>query len=122
MFNKVVQSLILNCHSLVENFIGHERIKPSADSEIFWACEEEGVENNPCPTAFPLHFHSQVWYPLMWSSYLIAYIAGGFTLFPALALVFILLAHLNTLLCDSTVWKLGLSAFRTSKIHIHRVP
>ncbi|GAB5588721.1 hypothetical protein Unana1_03621 [Umbelopsis nana] len=58
----------------------------------------------------------------MWSSYLIAYIAGGFTLFPALALVFILLAHLNTLLCDSTVWKLGLSAFRTSKIHIHRVP
>jgi hypothetical protein len=58
----------------------------------------------------------------MWSSHLIAYIAGGFTLFPVLALVFILVTHLNTLLCDSTVWKLSLSAFRTRKIHLHRVP
>ncbi|CAM0137833.1 hypothetical protein VKS41_001047 [Umbelopsis sp. WA50703] len=57
----------------------------------------------------------------MWSSLLISYIAGGLTLFPILALIFILVTHLNQLICDSTVWKLFLSAFRTRKIHIHRV-
>ncbi|KAJ2963656.1 hypothetical protein NQZ79_g1356 [Umbelopsis isabellina] len=57
----------------------------------------------------------------MWSSLLISYIAGGLTLFPVLALIFILVTHLNQLICDSTVWKLFLSTFRTRKIHIHRV-
>lgn len=56
----------------------------------------------------------------MWSSLLISYIAGGLTLFPVLALVLILVTHLNQLICDSTVWKLFLNTFRTRKIHIHR--
>ncbi|KAG2175678.1 hypothetical protein INT43_001325 [Umbelopsis isabellina] len=57
----------------------------------------------------------------MWSSLLISYIAGGLTLFPVLAFIFILVTHLSQLCCDSTVWKLFLSTFRTRKIHIHRL-
>ncbi|KAI8581007.1 hypothetical protein K450DRAFT_234173 [Umbelopsis ramanniana AG] len=57
----------------------------------------------------------------MWSSLLIAYIAGGFTLFPVAALLFVFATHLSSLLFDSSLWTLGLSTFRTRKIHVHRV-
>ncbi|KAG2184004.1 hypothetical protein INT44_009015 [Umbelopsis vinacea] len=57
----------------------------------------------------------------MWSSLLIAYIAGGFTLFPVAALLFLFATHLSSILFDSSLWTLGLSTFRTRKIHVHRV-